>query len=92
MAKKTTPVVQQALDIIGATNVRQSRNAHGPTMTFDLMGMEWEYGFDGSPKAEYSIPKTLKGVMHMMLSKAASRRISQDRIYEVFKNGHHATR
>ena len=73
--KETTLVVKKTLTgISGITNIVDGRNAHGPTVTFDCMGMEWEYGYDGSPKGTYDVAKTRKGIMHMMLAKAPSGR------------------
>lgn len=93
MSKKDGEIVFQAIQKIDAiSNPRKSKNAHGPSVVFDCLGMEWEYGYDSTPKGSYNEAKTRKGLMHMMLSKSKNRGISSEIIYGIFKNESHNIR
>lgn len=71
--------------IPGAKFIRFDRNKHGPIAVYECMGMEWEYGFDGSPKGTYTPAKTRKGILHSMLGKAAPRGLTNEQIYKVVR-------
>ena len=85
MKKKNSLTVVKAIEKIGGQFVGFSRNAHGPTAVFKMQGLAWEYGFDSTPKAEYDIPKTIKGILHSMLAKSKGRDIDAAKIYEAVK-------
>ena len=85
MTKKLRATVHTALQQLPTTNIKDTRNAHGPAVSFEMFGMSWEYGYDSTPKGEYTVAKTLKGILHMMLAKAETRGLDPSRIYQAFK-------
>ena len=85
MKRKNSLTVVKSIEEIGGQFVGFGRNAHGPTVIYKMLGFTWEYGFDSTPKAEYDIPKTIKGILHSMVAKSKGRGIDAEKIYEAVK-------
>lgn len=79
-------VVEATLQSIGACDIVQTRNGHGPAVSFVLGGEEYTYGFDGTPKGEYTPAKTVKAIKHAVYTKARMRGKTLEEVAPLFKD------